>query len=214
MSPEAHKGRCTVSCDVWSVGCILYEFSMLERLFSAKEFNQVFEGSIKQISKTSPTGESWEDLSDLYFQMMNRDRPKRRPSCQDIIDEFDRSLNETLTEGANSCLEPEAQRQPIERCLRCRAPWHETSQCPTGPHDSRSSMFSGQTETPTTTTTSRPESGPGQREVRSSSLTSWPRRGRETDEVGLQSHHLHFCEKHHAARIFFGQLRESGCERP
>eukprot|EP00398_MALV-I-01_sp_L67-1_P000648 gene648-348_t len=78
MAPEAHKGKCNLLCDVWSIGCILYELCMLERLFT--DINPIFEGAVKKISDKSPNGANWSAIVVMYEKMMNRANVKDRPT--------------------------------------------------------------------------------------------------------------------------------------
>ena len=66
MSPEAHRNKVDYKSDMWSMGCILYEFCMLKGAF--RVLGEIFDGPVPKIDEMNPdisTGENWRDLRSI-----------------------------------------------------------------------------------------------------------------------------------------------------
>eukprot|EP00398_MALV-I-01_sp_L67-1_P000950 gene950-874_t len=89
MSSEAHEGKYSFSTDIWSVGCMLYELCMLQRPITMQTYSLIFRGSIPRISWESSSGEDWSQLRNLCTRMLIRKKPKKRPTCKQILEDVD-----------------------------------------------------------------------------------------------------------------------------
>ncbi|CAI2364406.1 unnamed protein product [Moneuplotes crassus] len=97
-APEIWFGKSTDSkCDIWSLGCCIYELMFLRVPFSAKEskelFSKITEGNIDQFVENHPYSEH---LINMVLWTLTLD-PNMRPSAKDILDSYPmRGMREIL----------------------------------------------------------------------------------------------------------------------
>ncbi|CAK4694071.1 hypothetical protein AeMF1_019790 [Aphanomyces euteiches] len=83
MSPEICRGeRYGKKSDIWSLGCVLYEMTMLKRPFEAQSLPEMFAKICHGEYEPIPTNFSKELR--LLIQLMLQQDPSKRPSIEDI----------------------------------------------------------------------------------------------------------------------------------
>eukprot|EP00398_MALV-I-01_sp_L67-1_P000166 gene166-30_t len=90
MCPEAVlQDEYSYSADVWAMGCVLFQLCMLKRPFEIVK--TILKGPIPEIPHTL-NGEDTKDLAIICNKMLDR-QPKKRISCQDLNNLFQKSQN-------------------------------------------------------------------------------------------------------------------------
>ncbi|ETV90686.1 NEK protein kinase [Aphanomyces invadans] len=84
MSPEICRGeRYGKKSDIWSLGCVLYEMTMLKRPFEAQSLPEMFTKICHGEYEPVPSNAFSKELR-LLVQLMLQQDPSKRPSIEDI----------------------------------------------------------------------------------------------------------------------------------
>ncbi|CAI2364864.1 unnamed protein product [Moneuplotes crassus] len=84
FSPELCRGeKYTDKCDIWALGCILYEMCYLKRPFEGNEFDELKDRILHEQFEPIPDFYS-KELRTLSAQLLNKNATKR-PSAEDLI---------------------------------------------------------------------------------------------------------------------------------
>ncbi|RHY56433.1 hypothetical protein DYB30_001295 [Aphanomyces astaci] len=85
MSPEICRGeRYGKKSDIWSLGCVLYEMTMLKRPFEAQSLPEMFTKICHGEYEPVPAHAAFSKELRLLVQLMLQQDPSKRPSIEDI----------------------------------------------------------------------------------------------------------------------------------
>ena len=83
-SPEIWRGqRYDTKCDIWSLGCLIYEMAALKPPFREKDLHKLYIKVVKGAFEKIPNKYS-SDLSNI-ISMCLRTNPIQRPSCDELL---------------------------------------------------------------------------------------------------------------------------------
>ena len=95
-SPEVWKDKpYTNSCDIWSLGCVIYELAALHPPFRAKSMKELSNKVIRGVYPPLPRQYS-SDFAKVIKKMLNVE-PSRRPTASQILQIREMQVNMTET---------------------------------------------------------------------------------------------------------------------
>lgn len=79
-APEIWKGlQYDSKCDIWSIGCVIYEMCCLKQAFKASDFPSLFRKVLKGVYE--PIGEKYSASMKELVRMCLTSEPEMRPSA-------------------------------------------------------------------------------------------------------------------------------------
>lgn len=111
-APEIWEGQpYDFKCDIWSVGCIIYELAMLYPPFRGRTFEELFKNIKKGVYE--PISKRYSDNFRRIVSVMLITNPHKRPSCDELLN-FD-VIKQKMKEF--KCLEKSIDEQGMQAML-------------------------------------------------------------------------------------------------